>query len=64
MPYDSCCEIFSFGIVLLELITGCLQGSSDKDGDQIFLEDLMDDEDKPILADIRIQWPDLLVCCD
>ena len=61
MPYDSRCEIFSFGIVLIELITGCLQGSSDKDGGQIFLEDLMDDEDKPILADIRIQWPDLLV---
>ena len=24
MPYDSRCEIFSFGIVFLELITGCL----------------------------------------
>ena len=58
MPYDSRCEVYSFGIVLLELITGCLQGSSDKDGSQIFLEELIDNEDTPVLADVRIQWPD------
>ena len=61
MPYDSRCEVISLGIVLLELITGCMQGCTDGEGGRQYLEELLDDEDKPILADIRIQWPDLLV---
>ena len=56
MLYDSKCEIFSFGIVLLEIITGCLQGCTDENGGQQYLEELM--EDGLILPDVRIEWPD------
>ncbi len=26
MPYDAKCDIFSFGIVLMEVVSGCQQG--------------------------------------
>ena len=58
MKYNARCEIFSFGILLLELTTGLLQGYADENGNQIFLEDLINDEESPLSADRRIKWPD------
>ena len=58
MKFDARCEIFSFGILLLELTTGLLQGYSDGNGNQIFLEESMENDDTPLLSDRRIKWPD------
>lgn len=59
MMYDARCEVFSFGIVLLELVSGKLQGYEDADGQQIMLEDVLEEEG--LLADHRIPWPEGLV---
>ena len=61
MKFDARCEIFSFGILLLELTTGLLQGYSDGNGNQIFLEESMDNDDTPLLSDRRIKWHDKCV---
>ena len=60
MAYDAKCEVFSFGIVLLELLTGKLQGYEDEDGEQVMLHEALLD-DGAVAADDRIQWPDGLV---
>jgi interleukin-1 receptor-associated kinase 4 len=50
MLYDAKCEIYSFGILLLEIITGRIQNHPD------LLDDLLDEE--RIVPDVRAgQWP-------
>ena len=45
MAYNAKCEVFSFGILLLELVSGHLQGSQqDADGEEIGLEEMLDEE--------------------
>jgi len=54
MAFDGKCEVFSFGIVLLELFTGHLQGSN-RDYN---LEDMVDDDDELLVPDARAgPWP-------
>ena len=55
--YNAKCEVFSFGIVLLEILTGQLQGYKDKNGEQVMLEETLRD-DGILVADDRIQWPE------
>jgi hypothetical protein len=58
MPYDAKCEVFSFGIVLLELLTGLLQNSEDISGQPVILEDVLE-ENGSLLADVRAgEWPE------
>mmetsp|Transcript_9156 Transcript_9156/g.13804 ORF Transcript_9156/g.13804 Transcript_9156/m.13804 type:complete len:890 (-) Transcript_9156:83-2752(-) len=55
MLFDAKCEIFSFGIVLLELYCGEIQGSNS----ELNLEEMLDDEDDMISADQRAgSWPE------
>ena len=54
--YDGKCDVFSFGIVLLELLTGQLQGNINKDGKQVMLNTLLLEEGT-LPADNRVQWP-------
>ena len=58
--YDAKCKVFSFGIVLLELLTGQLQGNINKDGKQVLLHTMLLEEGR-LLADNRVQWPCALV---
>jgi serine/threonine protein kinase len=58
--YDAKCDVYSFGIVLLELLTGQLQGNINKDGKQVMLNTLLL-EVGTLLADNRVQWPCALV---
>ena len=52
MPYDAKCEVFSFGIVLLELLTGNMQNRPD------LLDDLLDEGEENIVPDVRAgDWP-------
>ena len=55
--YDAKYEVFSLGIVLLELLTGRLQGFEDKDGQQVFLEETLRDEGT-VSTDSRVTWPE------
>ena len=57
--YDARCDIFSFGIVLLELLTGQLQGCVNEDGDRVML-DITLKEMGELLSDNRVQWPAIL----
>ena len=50
MVYDAKCEIFSFGIVLLELVSGKLQGYKEAGVEHFH-------EDEQVVADHRITWP-------
>jgi serine/threonine protein kinase len=59
MAYDSKCEVFSFGILLLELLTGKLQCHVGKDGKQLMLDCLL--SRGKLVADHRIHWPEGLV---
>jgi serine/threonine protein kinase len=54
--YDAKCDVYSFGIVLLELLTGQLQGNINKEGKQVMLNTLLL-EVGTLLADDRVQWP-------
>jgi hypothetical protein len=57
MPYDARCEVFLFVIVLLELLSGHLQGA-EVSGASLFLED----ECSGIAPDARAgEWPVALV---
>ena len=49
MPYDALCDIYSFGIVLLELLTGLKQAKDEK-----YLQDEVDDIAADANADV---WP-------
>ena len=60
MSYDARCDIFSFGTVLLELLTGQLQGCVNEDGDRVML-DITLKEMGELLSDNRVQWPAILV---
>ena len=59
MSYDARCDIFSFGIVLLELLTGQLQGCVNEDGDEVML-DITLKEMGELRSDNRVQWPSIL----
>ena len=54
--YDAKCEVFSYGIVLLELLTGQLQGSFNDDGEQSMLDKCLA-ENRGLLVDRRVEWP-------
>jgi serine/threonine protein kinase len=54
--YDAKCEVFSYGIVLLELLTGQLQGSLTGDDEQLMLDKFLA-ENRDLLADRRVEWP-------
>jgi serine/threonine protein kinase len=58
--YDAKCDVYSFGIVLLELLTGQLQGNIKKDGKQVMLNTMLLEEGT-LLADNRVRWPYALV---
>lgn len=60
MTYDAKCDIFSFGIVLLELLTGEMQGFFNKDKVEILLEVFLK-ERGAVSADSRVQWPTAIV---
>lgn len=60
ITYDAKCEVFSFGIVLLELLTGQLQGCINEHGKQVMLDALVQ-ENRSLSADDRVQWPADLV---
>ena len=51
MKYDAKCEVYSYGILLLELLSGCLQGYEDENGQQTYLDETA------LTADARIEWP-------
>lgn len=54
MPYDAKCEIFSFGVVLLELLTGKLQNYTNEAGEWVLLQ-----EEEVLPADARAgDWPE------
>lgn len=54
MSYDVKCEIFSFGIVLLELLTGKLQNDTNEAGEWVILQ-----EEVTLPADSRAgDWPE------
>lgn len=53
------CEVFAFGIVLLELLTGKLQGYDGTSEQQTLLQDRL--ARGLLAADYRIQWPEGLV---
>jgi serine/threonine protein kinase len=55
MEYDAKCEVYAFGIVLLELLTGTLQGHVGEDGNQVMLECLL--RRGTLAGDHRIHWP-------
>jgi serine/threonine protein kinase len=58
VPYDAKCEVFSFGVVLLELFTGLLQNYVDESGQPILLEETLED-DGTLTADVRAgEWPE------
>jgi interleukin-1 receptor-associated kinase 4 len=66
--YNENSEIFSFGLVLCELLAGrpqgaCMKGSDGvATGKECFFEDEIDDPDKPLAPDVRIaNWPKGLV---
>ena len=56
MSYDALCDIYSFGIVLLELLSGKQQGK-----DKVFLQDVILDEDEyddfAIDSSVSSDWP-------
>jgi serine/threonine protein kinase len=54
--YDAKCEVFSYGIVLLELLTGQLQGSLGEDCERLMLDKCLA-ENRGLLADRRVEWP-------
>jgi serine/threonine protein kinase len=58
MLYDAKCEVFSFGVVMLELLTGKLQNYLDANGKEITLEDVVEEEVLLGLVpnDDRIEW--------
>ena len=58
--YDATCEVFSFGIVLLELLTGQLHGRVNENGKQVMLDAIVQ-ENRALSADDRVQWPAILV---
>ena len=60
IKYDATCEVYSFGIVLLELLTGQLHGCMDENGYKVMLEAVYLDTQAPKVDD-RVQWPADLV---
>lgn len=60
MVSDAKCDIFSFGIVLLELLTGQLQGWVNEEGKKIMLDSALK-EKSALKADNRVQWPAIFV---
>jgi Protein kinase domain len=54
--YDAKCEVFSYGIVLLELLTGQLQGSLEEDGERLVLDKCLA-EKSAFPVDRRVEWP-------
>jgi serine/threonine protein kinase len=58
MTFDSKCEIYCFGILLLELLTGCRQGEKDTEGEQFFLQDNISDLEADVKGGV---WPDVVV---
>ena len=59
MSYDARCDIFFFGIVLLELLTGQLQGCVNEDGDRVMLNITLK-EIGELRSDNRVHWPAIL----
>jgi Protein kinase domain len=60
MVSDVKCDIFSFGIILLELLTGQLQGWVNEEGEKVML-DIALNEKGALKADNRVQWPAIFV---
>ena len=54
--YDAKYEVFSYGIVLLELLTGQLQGSLNDDGERLVLDKCLA-ENSTLPVDRRVEWP-------
>ena len=52
-PYDATCEVFSFGIVIAELLTGKLQGQPTHNGRKLFLESVIEE----VSVDGRAEFP-------
>jgi len=57
MSYDARCEIFSLGVVLLEVLSGKIQNEPDSDGSPVILEELLT-EGTGVSGDTRAgSWP-------
>lgn len=54
--YDAKCEVFSYGIVLLEILTGQMQGCLNDDGERLLLDKCLA-ENSAASVDRRVEWP-------